>query len=50
MKTINRHVRIVALMASSVAFAAVGEEIYPTIAEIDAEIAGLANQYGAKIL
>ena len=49
MKTINRHVGIAAL-AASVAFAVFGEETYPTIAEIDAEIASLANKYGARTL
>ena len=50
MKTINRHVSIAVLAVASVPFAAFGEETYPTIAEIDAEIASLANQYGARTL
>jgi len=49
MKTINRHISI-AVLAASVAFAAFGEETYPTISEIDAEIASLANLRGAKTL
>ena len=43
MKTINRHVGVVVLAAASVSFAAFGDETYPTIAEIDAEIASLAS-------
>ena len=50
MKTINRHVSIAVLAAACVSFAASGEETYPTIAEIDAEIASLANKYGARTL
>ena len=50
MKTINRHISIAALSAAFVSFAAFGEETYPTIAEIDAEIASLANKYGARTL
>ena len=50
MKTINKHVSIAVLAAALVSFAAFGEETYPTIAEIDAEIASLANQYGARTL
>ena len=48
MKIISRHVRIALLATSSVVLSAVGEESYPTIAEIDAEIASLANQRQAK--
>ena len=50
MKTINRHVGIAVFVAISIAYIAVGEESYPTIAEIDAEIASLANKYGARTL
>ena len=50
MKTINRHVGIAVLSVALVSFAAFGEETYPTIAEIDAEIASLANKYGARTL
>ena len=50
MKTINRHVGIAVLSAALVSFAVFGEETYPTIAEIDAEIASLANKYGARTL
>ena len=41
-------VMLLAVVASSFADNATNQ--LPTIAEIDAEIAGLANQYGAKIL
>ena len=48
MKTISRHVWIAVLTATTIAYASVGEETFPTIAEIDAEIASLANQRQAK--
>ena len=38
------------LLVSASSFADSATNLLPTIAEIDAEIAGLANQYGAKIL
>ena len=50
MKTINRHISIAVLSAALASFVAFGEETYPTIAEIDAEIASLANKYGARTL
>ena len=50
MKTINRDVSIAVLSAALVSFVAFGEESYPTIADIDAEIASLANKYGARTL
>ena len=50
MKTINNYVSIAAFMAISVVYVAVGEETYPTIAEIDVELASLANKYGARTL
>ena len=40
----------VLLFVSASSFADNATNQLPTIAEIDAEIAGLANQYGAKIL
>ena len=43
-------ISLFAVLHSASSFAAFGEETYPTIAEIDAEIAGLANQYGARTL
>ena len=49
MKIINRHISF-AVLTASVALSAVGEETFPTIAEIDAELASLANKYGARTL
>ena len=43
-------ISLFAVLLSASSFAAFGEEAYPTIAEIDAEIASLANQYGARTL
>ena len=50
MKTINSYLAIAVFVATSVFYVAVGEETYPTIAEVDAEIASLANKYGARTL
>ena len=53
MKTINRIAIAscaMSLVVSSSAFASSATNQLPTIAEIDAEIASLANQYGAKTL
>jgi len=50
MKTINKPVSVAALVVATVAFVTFGEETYPTIAEIDAELESLANKYGARTL
>ena len=51
MKTINRHVGLVALAAALTGAAATrGEERYPTIAEVDAEIASISNLRGASVM
>ena len=50
MKTINRQVSIAVIAAALISFVTFGEESFPTIAEIDAEIASLANKYGARTL
>ena len=43
-------ISLFATLLSASSFAAFGEETYPTIAEIDAEIASLANKYGVRTL
>ena len=50
MKTTNKPVSVAAFVVATAAFVTFGEETYPTIAEIDAEIASLANRYGARTL
>ena len=50
MKVIKAASCMVLLLVAATAFANDTTNRLPTIAEIDAEIAGLANQYGAKTL